>query len=118
MNIEEKREKVTEYCNGRDCENCRLEVGHWLKPLNRSYNSCLNIADSPEKDLDRALQIIGVDIEKDNEKNGIIAIKNNNSWVDLVGILLNNGYEVNIRPTKDYKNLEIKYRKNETEGLE
>lgn len=59
MTIEEKRERLEEYCDYRNgCTGCPLndEKHIWM---NRCYgNSCLNIAGSPEEDLDKALAIL------------------------------------------------------------
>ena len=62
MTIEEKRNVVNEYCGSVYCEECLLvgEEHGWKKPC--SDRSCLNIVQSPEEDLDKALKIIGKDV--------------------------------------------------------
>lgn len=59
MSLEEKRRKVAEYCQSTDCDDCVLCVGGWSYVID-SYN-CLDIFDSPEADLDRAIAIINAE---------------------------------------------------------
>ena len=62
MNVEEKRDKVGEYCDHISCEICKLKVEGWEMP---TLSGCLHITNSPESDLDKALALIGVEIEND-----------------------------------------------------
>ena len=69
MTIEEKKERLNNYCGNRDgCTGCLLrdEKHEWTRPC--YGNPCLNIADSPEKDLDKALAIIGEAAEEPFEE--------------------------------------------------
>ena len=69
MTIEEKRNRVFEFCRNRDigkgCIDCPLvqPLGRYDYHVNRdiggSKSSCFTIADASEKDLDTALSIIG-----------------------------------------------------------
>lgn len=54
MTIEEKRDKLYEYCG--DCKNCKLRTGDW-KHLD-SNDECLFIRKADEDELDRALELI------------------------------------------------------------
>lgn len=61
MTLKEKREKVNRYCQGVDCSKCVLRVGGWKHSV--ESHKCLEIAASPEADLNRALAIInGTDL--------------------------------------------------------
>lgn len=56
MLIEEKRNMVHEFCRGTECDVCPLRCGGWETSLKSL--SCLRIAFSPKKDIDRAIEII------------------------------------------------------------
>lgn len=59
MTVEEKKEKLENYCGNVACEcgeKCELDVGGWSVPFR--YKNCLRIENSPEEDLDRALKLI------------------------------------------------------------
>ena len=60
MTIEEKRQKVHDYCNGyQSCEDCIFNTPmlNWTKKFDGEH--CLHIDLSPESDLDKALALIG-----------------------------------------------------------
>lgn len=63
MTIKEKREALLRYCECSDCNTCKLKGDKWEKPLS---TKCLDISESPEADLDIALNIIGADTASGN----------------------------------------------------
>lgn len=56
MSIEEKRELLLEVCKKSDCDDCTLTRGEWKKPM--GYNNCLDIRESDEEDLDKAIDLV------------------------------------------------------------
>lgn len=56
MTIREKREYVHRFCVSTDCNLCPLCDYDWLKRIKQI--GCLQIDESPESDLDRAIKII------------------------------------------------------------
>lgn len=73
MTLEEKRDLLGEHCCDTSCKNCKLDDPHipWKERcINRD---CLNIASSPESDIDKALEIIGkADVIEIDEKRAAI----------------------------------------------
>ena len=59
MTVEEKRTKVQNYCLSVPCDKCKLRVGDWEKPNGTTENTCVYIMEASEKDLNRALVLIG-----------------------------------------------------------
>lgn len=57
MTINEKRKIVSEYCGNTSCLQCRLANGEWENPT--VAHNCPWIHESPESDLDKALELIG-----------------------------------------------------------
>lgn len=58
MSIEEKRAIISDYClNGSpSCSECVLRNQNWIIPY--SDENCINIHDSDEGDLDKAIKLI------------------------------------------------------------
>ena len=63
MTTDEKRKVLHTYCGSTDCYNCVLRVGDWYRKC--ELLNCLDISISPDKDLDRALSLIGHSVEND-----------------------------------------------------
>lgn len=61
MTLKEKQERLGKYCEGADCDRCVLTVGGWT--CQGAYYECPIFKDSPEEDLDRALNLIGVKVD-------------------------------------------------------
>lgn len=63
MNVEDKKRVLAEYCKSTDCSKCVLKVDGWGNEL--SGVGCLIIGLSPERDLDRALDLISYECTPD-----------------------------------------------------
>ena len=60
MTIEGKREILDNYCGKHSCKDCALNKKIWKVMLDKNLGmSCLDIMNSPESDLDKALSLIG-----------------------------------------------------------
>lgn len=55
MTVEEKRQKVFNYCSNTNCKKCVLPTDDWK---NTTAYGCLCISVACEADLDRALEFI------------------------------------------------------------
>lgn len=69
MTIDKKREIISSRCI--KCDTCPLKIDGWKKPFAGTLD-CLDIAESDEDDLDRALKILGIkeiDIVNSEDKN-------------------------------------------------
>ena len=68
MKAKKKREVLDNYCLNHKCDVCELcntdDWGTPFLPAGHPYKRCLNIKEASNKDLDRALKLIGFD--KDN----------------------------------------------------
>lgn len=67
MTVKEKRNLISEYCTTVSCEECLLKNRKWIKPFSLDlFDVCLDINESPESDLDKALALVnGTSAESD-----------------------------------------------------
>ena len=68
MPIEKKRKLLNSYCSEVGCDKCKLKIGSdkWNISLD-GLEECLDISNSPESDLDKALELIGVKIKSESK---------------------------------------------------
>ena len=79
MTVEEKKEKVVNYCVHAHCEECVLNNKEWL----HDQSGCLSISEATEAEVDRALWLINGAPELDvleqllEDADTVIKIKSN-----------------------------------------
>ena len=93
MTIEEKRARVSDYCESVNCKNCLLRNKDFETPLMGFLNGlkCLIIGEATESDLDKALEIIDDKEAIENDK------KSGNPYWDRITALANKQRETGIK---------------------
>lgn len=64
MTLTQKKDYLYDYCSGTCCSECKL-IGYAWEDKSGIEKGCLNFDNSPESDINKALEIIGY-VEKDD----------------------------------------------------
>ena len=81
MTIREKKEALHHYCAKTKCVGCKLNVGGWDVQFHE-MTECLAIENALEKDLNRALKLIGYQVENTWD------VENNPYWERITNIAI------------------------------